>query len=143
MTCNALQEGAPAGGPWLTPAAQRKTAEVLLKANLDAIKATADGQLGPAYTATGLTAAAVSGLPPLESILPCTAERVDASDMAAVALPEAQQPGPPPNSPAPSGTGHGGGAAARVSSACAAAAGAHLQRMLQAGHYTKPDAIVR
>jgi hypothetical protein len=122
------------------PAEQRQTA---LKAKLNAVTATADGQPGPAYAAASLTTSAVPGLPPLESIVPCTAGCIDTSAMAVVAMPEAQQPAPPPNSPSTDGLTRSGGAAARVSSARATAAGAHLQRMLQAGHYTKPDAIVR
>lgn len=134
---------AAATQPFFQPAEQRQTAEVALKANLDAITATAAGQLGPAYAAAGLTAGAVPGLPMLDSIVSCTARRIGTSSVAAVAMPQAPQPAAPPNSPSMDGTTRSGGAAAQVSSARAAAAGAHLQRMLQAGHYTKPDAVVR
>lgn len=134
---------AAATQPFLLPAEQHQTAAVALQANLDAITATAAGQLGPACAAAGLTAGAVPALPPLESIVPCMAGRIDTSSVAAVAMPQAQQQAAPPNSPSMDCTTRSGGAAARVSSARAAAAGAHLQRMLQAGHYTKPDDIVR
>jgi hypothetical protein len=129
--------------PFLLPAEPRQTGEVALKANLDAITATADGHLGSAYAAAGLKAGAVPRLPSLESIVPCTAGRIVTSSMTAVAMPQAQQPAAPHNSPSVDGSIRSGGAAVRVSTARAAAAGAHLQRMLQAGHYTKPDAIVR
>ena len=134
---------AAATQPSFLPAEQRQTAEVALNANLDAITATAHGHLGSAYAAAGLTAGTVPGLPPPESILPCTAGGSATAAMAAVAMPQAQQPAAPPNSPSTDGTIRSGAAAVRVSTARAAAAGAHLQRMLQAGHYTKPDAIVR
>jgi hypothetical protein len=73
----------------------------------------------------------------------CTPARGATAATAEPAMQDGQQSGAPPSSLAGGGVGRGGDAAARACTARAAAAGAHLQRMLQAGHFTKPDAIVR